>query len=213
MLVAAEPVRLVGGWTYGTAGDDLFIGTEYSELFVGDAGNDTLGGHNVYDIFFGGDGIDTLDFSTATEGVVVSGYGDPGVAGGAYIEFVDFNSNIGPDGYATLQGNADGVERVIGSAFDDLFWGEGSGISYVDAGAGNDQVVGSAADDMLFGSYGDDLLTTGDGFDLVYAVHSTANGDYQPNGHDVVTDFDVKCRISALSCTIRRARRTTHLPT
>lgn len=197
VALAAQPVTLIGNRYYGTDGDDLFIGDETYETFRGGAGDDTLRGDVEGDVFHGGEGVDTLDLSDMTEGWVVSGGPDETYGTGLEIFRAVTNQYGGeepPTGYA------DGVERLIGSDFDDGLGGFNSTVTYFDGGAGNDQLVGSYADDILlgglgddfiFGHFGDDTMTGGEGNDTFYGVSSDALDQYSPNGHDVVTDFDI----------------------
>ncbi len=197
ILVADAPITLLGGWTYGTEGNDLFTGTEYRETFQGNGGDDTLTGDVYGDVFDGGDGVDTLDLSGMTFGLVATGGPDETYGTGIEIRqgvTTVYGGEEPPVGYA------DNIERIIGSDFDDGLGGFNSNVTYLDGGAGNDQLVGSfgddtliggLGDDFLFGNLGDDLITSGDGFDMIYAASSDINGAYSPNGHDIVTDFDV----------------------
>ncbi len=187
---------LVGGTTYGTSGDDLFTGTSYDEIFEGYEGNDTLTGDNLTDIFIGGDGIDTADYSANSIGVAVVDYSYPDGSGPAPLLVEAYDPNTYEPGD---QGGLEGVERVIGTDFADVFQIVFGEVTYIEAGAGDDIVLGSFSDDTLDGGTGndqigglegDDLILTGDGFDFVFVDRDVDDGPSTGDGYDVVTDFD-----------------------
>lgn len=198
-LIVSEPVSLVGGTTYGTSGDDLFVGTEFNETFRGEAGNDTLTGDIDTDVFIGGDGLDVLDFSGLDTGIQVVSFEDTyPPAGPSPLTFEAYDPAV-PTDITSAVGGAEGVEQVIGTASDDIFYITSGEVTDIQAGDGNDAVIGSFADDTLSGGagndsmaglFGDDLIMTGDGFDLVFVDRDLDSGVALGHGHDVVTDFD-----------------------
>ena len=99
----------------GTAGNDQYIGTAFDDVFEGSAGADLLNG---------GSGIDFMSFAHAKSGVIASLSGGSGgdAAGDTYI----------------------GIEGLIGSAFDDVFFGNSSAI--LKGGLGNDTYYVKAGD-------------------------------------------------------------------
>lgn len=144
------------------------------------AGNDTVdagaGNDYVYagpgdDVFMGGDGIDTIDYSAAPGPVTVTLDG------------------FGNDGWGGLD-TVSGFENALGSAFDDLMFGnfdpnvlvggDGNDIMLGDGGNdtlyggnGNDSLSGGPGDDALFGGNGDDSLRGGAGSDVLYGGSGT----------------------------------------
>lgn len=99
----------------GTAGSDQYIGTAFNDTFEGSAGADILNG---------GSGIDFVSFAHAKSGVIASLTSGSGgdAAGDTYI----------------------GIEGLVGSAFDDVFFGNGSAI--LKGGLGNDTYHVKAGD-------------------------------------------------------------------
>lgn len=196
IFITASPITLVGGWTYGTEGDDVFTGTEAAEFFEGYGGNDTLLNAGTDDVFIGGDGIDFADYSSLGNGVGIywDNYASPNT--GLFVESID------PYGYGGYQeqGFLDSVERVVGTSFDDELYIVNGSVNEIATGEGNDTILGSVGDDvidagngddLIGGLFGDDLITAGDGFDtLLVERKSDGLGGYDGHGHDVVTDFD-----------------------
>lgn len=200
VAVTATPVSLVGGWTYGTSGDDLFVGDQYAERFEGGDGDDTLTGDILGDVFYGGAGVDTLDLSQSAAGITIFGNYDPFYAAtnSLTVEQRDPNGAYNPE---TATGGAEDIERIIGSDHDDQIGIYEAFVTEVYGGAGNDFIVGSVlddtidggtGDDLLAGYLGDDIITTGDGADTVVGLYaSDGAGGIEAHGNDVITDFDV----------------------
>jgi Ca2+-binding RTX toxin-like protein len=143
---------------YGQGGNDTLIGGAGADWLFGLKGHDTLSGGADDDHILGEGGRDTADYSTAGAAVVV----DLGVtitSGGA--------------GNDILQG----IEKVIGSAFDDTIIGS-LGAEVLRGGAGDDLLVGHAGADRLYGQAGDDILRGNAGHDLLHGGpgNDTANG-------------------------------------
>jgi Ca2+-binding RTX toxin-like protein len=120
----------------GGAGDDTLQGGQGDDVLIGGSGNNLLDG---------GAGSDTADYSTASAAITLFGHQ------------VDHG-----DGTDTLSG----IERVVGSAFDDNMVG-GPGNDDLEGGAGHDSLRGHAGDDTLIGGTGDDFLVPGQGNDLI----------------------------------------------
>ncbi|QYK40429.1 MAG: calcium-binding protein [Paracoccaceae bacterium] len=197
---------------FGGGGNDLIEGGAGDDTLWGGAGNDTLspgaGSDAVYggagdDLFlagpgatlwFGGDGIDTLSFAEAPAPVRLAPL-DPGSGAGWATGHV-----------------LDGVEIVLGSAYDDhlstgtgtgwrltggagndtllglgtdVFLEGGDGDDHIEGGAGNDALRGQAGNDTVYGGAGHDLIPVGDGNDLVFGGdgNDTVGGG---NGNDTV---------------------------
>lgn len=183
--------------------DDLFIGTAANETFDGGIGDDTLAGDNLNDVFMGGSGVDTFDFSDNTTGVQVIdlGYNTlPPIGTPLPPPPVDLTvASIDNFDITSAPGTSIGVERMIGTDFNDQFQILNGEVTFIDAGAGDDVVLGSFADDTLIGGSGndqmgglegDDLISTGDGFDFVFVDRDIESGTATGDGYDVVSDFD-----------------------
>ena len=107
----------------GTNGADTLVGTSGDDEINGWAGNDTLIGSAGADKLNGGEGVDTVDYSASTSGVNVDIRPGTGLAG------------VGGD----AQGDTlTGIEKVIGTAFNDTFTTEASLFATYDGGAGDD---------------------------------------------------------------------------
>ncbi|MEM9207047.1 MAG: calcium-binding protein, partial [Pseudomonadota bacterium] len=124
---------------FGRAGDD--------ELLGGDD-DDTLHGGAGADILSGGDGFDTASYENATGGVASSLLGTPGTGGEATGDILT------------------GIERIVGSAFDDDLSGSFLADT-LEGGAGNDTLTGLTGADTLRGGAGDDVIDGGAGADTI----------------------------------------------
>lgn len=119
----------------GTAGKDHYIGTAFNDTFEGSAGADILNGD---------DGFDYVSFAHAKAGVTAS------LSGGSGGDAAD-------DTYT-------GIEGLIGSSFNDVFFGNGSALLkgglgndtyYLKAGDAFEEAVGGGRDTVIVsGSYG-----------------------------------------------------------
>ena len=107
----------------GTNGADTLNGTSGDDEINGLGGNDVIIGSAGADKIDGGAGFDTVDYSASSAGVNVDirpGTGLPGTGGDAQGD--------------TLTG----IEKVIGSAFNDTFTTEASLYATYEGGAGDD---------------------------------------------------------------------------
>ncbi|MDR9760499.1 calcium-binding protein, partial [Rhizobium redzepovicii] len=106
----------------GTSGDDQISGLAGDDILTGGTGNDILVGGAGADQLNGGGGFDTVDYSTSTDAVNV-----------------DFWTNTGSGGDAAGDTYLN-IEKVIGSAYDDLLVSAGPG-HVLQGGAGNDVYI------------------------------------------------------------------------
>ncbi len=176
-----------GGGTdlaYGGAGNDSFDGGADSDTLFGGDGNDTLLGSAGTDLLSGGDGRDLLEGGDAND-TLIGGAGADTMFGGTGLDIVDYSASdaavsinlrtmTGAGGHA--EGDVyQGVDGVIGSAFDDTIIGfddEGSSsadfyFNFFEGGAGNDVLEGRGGSDALFGGADNDTVLGGDGNDTV----------------------------------------------
>ena len=168
------------------------VGSNSNDTITGSTGDNSLSGGAGVDQIFGGDGNDTL----------AGGAGADTLYGGQDMDWLDYSAsgsavsvNLGT--WTALYGDAQGdvlqgVDGIIGSAFDDtligfndqgltgdvytnMFYG-GAGNDYMDGagsndilygGADNDTVLGGLGDDQTYGGDGNDFVLGGDGNDLV----------------------------------------------
>ena len=127
--------KLVGGngqdVLSGGDGHDKLIGGDGDDMLSGGAGNDTLSGGDGDDTLSGGDGHnqinggmgeDTVSYERASMGMEI--YLEDG---GAYDDTYSIHDTL------------ISIENVIGSAYDDKFWGNAGGNNFY-GGKGNDVV-------------------------------------------------------------------------
>lgn len=157
-----------------TAGDDRINGAGDADTFNGRAGNDIIdgkGGNDVLiggagaDLLIGGAGFDTASYATASAGVSVNLLSTRGSTGDAAGD------------------RFDGIEAVIGSAFDDVISGTRDG-DRLDGADGNDVLLGTRGTDTLIGGDGNDVLAGGVDAD-VFRFDIVDNGSI-----DIVADFN-----------------------
>ena len=113
-------------------------GSAFNDTLTGDAGDNQFIGGAGADALDGGDGEDAASYAGSAAGVTVNlatGMGSGGEAAG------DTLSNI---------------ERIIGSAFNDVLTGDG----------GDNALFGGQGSDYLIGGAGGDVLDGGDGIDV-----------------------------------------------
>jgi len=124
----------------GGAGDDVLAGGGGADTLSGGDGRDTLdggdgddllaGGAGSADTLLGGGGADTVTYAGASRGVIV-----------------DLDVQLTWDG--TLNDTLGSVENVIGTAFDDIFFGS-SADNILDGGAGGrDDLRGYGGNDTV----------------------------------------------------------------
>ena len=154
---------------FGQDDDDTLDGGDGNDELRGDAGNDLLIGGAGADTFIGGDGIDTVSYATASRAVQVAIDGSG---------FASATNEAGGDRFF-------GIERVVGSSFDDLMSGDqranmlagGLGADTLDGGAGADTIEGGAGNDLLIGGRGMDELWGGAGADTFRYADAQSFGD------------------------------------
>ncbi len=135
----------------GSAFDDVLIGDDGVNQFIGGGGNDVLDG---------GGGVDTVDYSGTTAGVVAD------LAAGVATDDGDGGQDILTD-----------IETLIGSQFDDDLTGSETDNSFFGR-AGDDILLGHGGNDRLFGSIGDDFLVGGNGDDVLDGSDGFDTGDW-----------------------------------
>ena len=131
----------------GNAGIDILDGREGDDTLIGGAGADRL---------LGGSGTDMADYATSSAAVTVgvSTAGTTTVSGG------------------DAQGDAlNGIENLIGSAFDDT-------LIELSGSAANNLFLGGRGDDRIDGGGGDDTLSGGQGADTLVGGAGVDTADY-----------------------------------
>ncbi len=160
----------------GDAGDNFLIGGAGRDSLTGGGGDDTLQGGAGADTLYGGEGMDYIDYSNSSAAVSIN-----------------LATNTASGGDATgdvLQG----VDGIIGSAFDDtligfdnqglvgdvytnIFYG-GAGNDSMNLGGGNDIAYGGADNDTILAGAGDDYAAGDAGNDQIFGGdgNDTATG-------------------------------------
>ena len=204
-------VELTGGTSVFTEGDDVTSGTAGGDVLQLLGGDDLAHAGIGFDEIHGGEGFDTVDFSAWTAGVAINP--DEWGPMEAYALPQDRYSGSSGENVTLLAS----VERVVGTASDDVVVMEGTSIrevalgdgadivegsagsDVIDLGAGEDRVWAGAGDDLIRagagqdfveGGLGDDTIFTGDGFDFVIVDRRTDGVTSWGDGRDVVEDFD-----------------------
>lgn len=146
----------------GGAGDDTLVGAAGDDALLGGEGSDFLQGNAGADTF--------SDAGTAPGDVDTVSYNDTAhAAAGVNVTIDDGNANDGADGVdgptAADQVSA-GIDKVVGTDFNDLIFGSALGDTIV-GGLGVDTLLGSAGDDRIEARDGttDSTVDCGDGTD------------------------------------------------
>ncbi|EIM29456.1 calcium-binding protein [Microvirga lotononidis] len=153
----------------GSIFSDHLTGDAGANVLSGDGGNDTLRGGLGADTLNGGNGFDVASYETATSGVTVnlSSGGSRGEASGDKFE---------------------GIEAVIGSAYDDQLTGDG-GANTLWGRSDNDVLSGGDGNDMLEGGDGDDVLIGDAGFDTLNGGSGIDTASYASASRGVVANL------------------------
>jgi serralysin len=194
----------------GTAAGDTLTGDGNANILTGGDGGDILNGAGGIDILYGGDGADTMDGGTFKDdcyggagndffNVTGGDFGD-NVYGGADIDTLNligwtnssiaFNVNLSTQNYQFLPNDygvngtydAQGIENVWGSDFNDIITGDGNANVLKGAG-GADTLSGGGGIDTLYGGDGDDTLNGGLFKDDVYG--DAGNDTFRVTGSDI----------------------------
>jgi Ca2+-binding RTX toxin-like protein len=140
------------------ASNDTVTGSVGADTLVGGAGNDLLSGGAGDDLFLvgPGDGTDSIDGGAGTDTIRAT-------ADGTVIGLSNFTGieAFSAGGYAGVSITGTASVQVWNFTSMNL-----TGITRIDAGAGNDTITGSVGADTLVGGAGDDVLTGGLGDDL-----------------------------------------------
>ncbi len=150
---------------HGDAGNDLIEGSSGNDSLFGDAGDDNISGGSGDDSLEGGDGNDTVAGNSGND-LILGGAGSDTIVGGSGFDTLDYsaatvavNANLNTHVVETTLGRslADGIEKFIGSAFDDTISGDGLA-NELWGGSGNDVIRSRAGADTLSGGFGQDTF-------------------------------------------------------
>jgi Ca2+-binding RTX toxin-like protein len=138
---------------YGGGGNDTILGGQGNDILDGGDGDDTLSGQDGIDIFRGGAGVDTVDYSRESPFQLLVNLATNVASGGTGSgdTFYSIENLIGSD---------DRIDRFIGTAAANHFWGQGGG-DYFNGGDGNDILDGGRDGDIVYGEGGNDTIIGG----------------------------------------------------
>jgi len=186
----AVTVNLVTSAGANAAASDVYVsiegvvGSNFSDLLVGDAGNNILYGQAGDDAIFGGGGFNSL-YGGVGGDHLYSGSGGDLMDGGDGFDLVRYDlaaasvtvdlsrqSGLGGEAYGDTYLS---IEGVVGSGFGDVLTGDAtSNILYALGGddvlyavAGGDWLFGGDGNDFIYGGVGADLMDGGGGADVV----------------------------------------------
>jgi VCBS repeat-containing protein len=143
----------------GTAGNDVYDGSDTIDSIEGWGGADLIYGHGGNDVLRG-----------------AAAFGRPN-----YAE-VSADTLYGQAGTDQLEGGL-GADRLYGGSGNDTLYGESGTAGTTDAGdflyggSGNDTIYGHYGDDVIVGGYGSDILTGGGGNDAFIYLSVKDSGD------------------------------------
>jgi Ca2+-binding RTX toxin-like protein len=135
----------------GNAGNNIITGGDLNDSLSGGAGNDLLDGGQGDDTFDGGLGADTFQGGGGTDVVTYAA-----AAAGIVLDPLTGTSSGEAAGDQFI-----GIERIIGSNFDDRFVNIGSSPMTISGGMGNDSLTAGSGGDTLDGGANDDLILAG----------------------------------------------------
>ncbi len=169
-----------------SAADTLVTGTTGSNQLWGGAGADNLfglGGHDYLngggdnDSIFSNGGSNTIDGSSGFD-LVRYDYAPARV-----VAALDPSASMYNTG-AAAGDSYTGVEGLVGTAFNDVLFGD-TGSNQLYGAAGNDLLIGGAGDDVLFGGTGANELQGGAGNDYFNFYRS----EFQTGVKNTIDDF------------------------
>ena len=144
--------------------DDTISASGGNDRVYGLTGDDTLNGGGGTDRLYGGRGADELNGGGGLDWV----YYEDSSAG------VTVNLSTGAASGGDAAGDTfSNIERIFGSAFDDVLTGSSSG-NFISGGDGDDEINGLGGGDILRGDDGADDIDGGGGADIAYYNTSDA---------------------------------------
>ena len=186
-------------WVQGSTHDDTFVGDGNANVLFGLAGNDTIDGGAGNDRLYGGDGADTINGGDGADLIYGNGGSDI-LNGGASNDL--FFASLGGDTYNDTSGTLDTIFYFQSNAavnIDLLNGGTGgfaqgdsySGIERIIGSFYDDTILGTAANETFFGGNGDDIFNGRAGNDRLYggSGDDTFQFDTSLSGSNTVFDF------------------------
>ena len=198
----------------GRGGDDYVAGGSGDDLLLGGDGSDTLNGGEGNDLLLGGAGSNRLNGDAGDDLLHTAGLGLDQLDGGTGLDTFELG-NLGTGveirGFengdfevrqGTLIAVATGIERILGTSFDDLadfqFSTVGiaiSGLGGADVligGSGADELQGGDGNDVLDGMSGADSLFGGAGNDLIFIADPNGTGTDTVDGGQGLDTIDLR---------------------
>jgi VCBS repeat-containing protein len=180
-------------WISAGDGNDKLYGNGGNDTLLGGAGNDTLDGGSGNDTFEDGPGNDSVSGGSGND-YILAGSGDDRYIGGSGFDTLDYSSagaainvDISKKSVVGWKNDfVDGVERIIGTGYDDYFKGSKAG-NVLEGGAGNDTFRGLGGADAYTGGAGADTF--------VWYVKDIVSGGGTYLGGDTITDFSSEDRL------------------
>jgi choice-of-anchor C domain-containing protein len=191
----------------GKAGNDIINGGRGSDTLIGGDGDDVLipgdNSQRANDTINGGAGSDTVDYSTATERVIVNlATGIAGPRDGTGRDTLTSIENIIGSDESTFILNREFGDRLYGSSADNMIDGRdgdddikgyggddhllggrgydvilgGDGDDHIEGGSGTDDLWGEAGNDLIIGGSGTNYMDGGDGNDRIVSLSSNDTG-------------------------------------
>ena len=161
----------------GGNGDDSVLGGEGDDEVYGGNGDDTVDGGDGHDFLWAGNGNDLMIGGNGNDWFFGSSGADE-MLGGVGFDLVDYSLSatrvrvyldLGQGWGGDAEGDSyDGIEAVIGSAFNDSLVGNAEG-NVLMGGAGRDYINGGGGADLLWDGEGNDTVLAGWGDDIVFA--------------------------------------------
>ena len=189
----------ISGMSYGTAtgadGNDTLIGISgvrggaSGDILIGNASNNWLSGGEGNDVLIGGTGNDTASYKWANGSVTVNlGVGTYNFSPYNYGSGIDFNgqtwgTSTGADGFDTLVG----MDRVVGSRFDDTLTGN-SGDNVFRGLDGSDTIDGGSGSDWI--NYSEALTINNGPTNSTSGITVDLSGVKDANGYLSITVAD-----------------------
>lgn len=168
------------------SGFEVVFGTAFDDTIIGNASANRIRGGAGADIVDGGAGSDTLDYVTSGAAVTVNLLTGTGLFGDGEGDMIS------------------GIERVIGSRFDDILTGNALR-NFLGDGAGDDVMNGGGGNDVFLFGAGDDSINGDDGIDVAPIIGNQSEFtvfDFAPGNWTVTQtstgDTDTLTRIETL---------------
>ncbi len=145
----------------GSDGNDTILGGDGNDSLNGGSGDDFLGGEAGDDFFVGVGGSDTI---VGGDGVDTNSFQGIGMGVTAQIN----DDGTGSATYGMVSETFSGIERLVGSANNDILIVTGARSTELFGLGGDDILIGGSGDDILVGGEGNDTLSGNVGIDLLF---------------------------------------------